>query len=468
MNKSTRNKQKGFTLTEVLLATVVTGSAMAAAYQWMQRSQDDTNLTIAAQHHKMVMEAGAEYIKDHQATVLAGSTATSPYKITVAMLIAAKKLPDGFNPVNNFGQTQCVLVLQPATNNPVQLTVSEGGTELSDFQLARAVGEVGASGGGIYAATPAEATGADGSWKITGSTTPKLADFLSANCSGTTAAKGHFASTSFYSSTTQASRYLQKSNDPGRYDQTAMSDPLGLAVKTADSACDGTNEKGRLAIDSNQQLLLCQNIGGWKWKALTGYLKDPVANYASLPAAGNSSGDVRKTLDNQRHFTWNGASWIALAVDQNGNFAVPGALTVNGSKMVGDGGTNTWIQQSGKLNVTDSAGTYTDLQANDVTATGRTTSNDILVNSTVTEGTACTPNGLIARSGTGLILSCQSGVWNKASGGGLGNTCAWYGPGWLGDSRYHTVSCPAGTYANGWRGYASTYMDDNFSLYCCS
>ncbi|MDC7692559.1 shufflon system plasmid conjugative transfer pilus tip adhesin PilV [Vogesella indigofera] len=131
--------QSGFTLTEVLLATAVTGSAMAAAYQWMQRSQDDTNLTIAAQHHKMVMEAGAEYIKDHQATVLAGSTATSPYKITVAMLIAAKKLPDGFNPVNNFGQTQCVLVLQPATNNPVQLTVSEGGTELSDFQLARAV-----------------------------------------------------------------------------------------------------------------------------------------------------------------------------------------------------------------------------------------------------------------------------------------------------------------------------------------
>ena len=195
-----------------------------------------------------------------------------------------------------------------------------------------------------------------------------------------------------------------------------MSDPLGLAVKTADSACDGTNEKGRLAIDSNQQLLLCQNIGGWKWKALTGYLKDPVANYASLPAAGNSSGDVRKTLDNQRHFTWNGASWIALAVDQNGNFAVPGALTVNGSKVVGDGGTNTWIQQSGKLNVTDSAGAYTDLQANDVTATGRTTSNDIKLNSVVTEGTACSPDGLVARDATGLLLSCQSSIWAKAQG----------------------------------------------------
>lgn len=170
-----------------------------------------------------------------------------------------------------------------------------------------------------------------------------------------------------------------------------------------------------------------------KWKALTGYLKDPVANYASLPAAGNSSGDVRKTLDNQRHFTWNGASWVALAVDQNGNFTVPGALTVNGSKVVGDGGTNTWIQQSGKLNVTDSAGAYTDLQANDFTATGRTTTNDLLVSLTVTSGTACSPNGLVAKDSTGLLLSCQSGVWSKAQGSGSSGT-------------YVSVGSYAGTY----------------------
>jgi hypothetical protein len=40
------------------------------------------------------------------------------------------------------------------------------------------------------------------------------------------------------------------------------------------------------------------------------------------------------------------------------------------------------------------------------------------VNGVVTEGSACTPNGLVGRDGTGLILSCQSGIWIAGRYGG--------------------------------------------------
>lgn len=59
--------------------------------------------------------------------------------------------------------------------------------------------------------------------------------------------------------------------------------------------------------------------------------------------------------------------------------------------------------------------------AGDTNVSGVLTSGKIQVVDVVTEGSSCTPNGLIARATNGLILSCQSGTWQKASGsvGGL-------------------------------------------------
>ncbi len=409
--------QRGSTLLEFLLASAVLGTMVTAGYQWMNRSKEDKDLSIAAQHHKLVLNAANEYVRENQSSIIATATPTTPYKITVAALIAAGKLPSGYNPVNNFGQTQCVLVLEPSANTLATLVVSEGGTAMTDFQLARAVAEVGASGGGIYSTSSTAATGSDGGWSISSTTTPRLSDFLSANCSGTGADAGHFASSNFYSSSTLTTNYLHRSNNPGRYDQTQMTDPLGLAVKTENAACDGVNEKGRLAVDSNDKVLACQNNSGWKWTAIgggNGYWGDPVSNYASLPASGNAIGDTRITTDTGRAFTWMGAVWKPLAVDQSGNLTVPATLFVNGTQIQGDGGSNTWIKQGGTLHVTNAAASaYTDLAAKDLTATGRTTTHDLQINAEATEGAACSPNGLVARASNGLVLSCQSGIYRN-------------------------------------------------------
>ena len=58
--------------------------------------------------------------------------------------------------------------------------------------------------------------------------------------------------------------------------------------------------------------------------------------------------------------------------------------------------------------------------AGDTKVSGVLTSGKIQVVDVVTEGSSCTPNGLIARDTNGLLLSCQSGVWAKASGSGSG------------------------------------------------
>jgi putative lipoic acid-binding regulatory protein len=41
--------------------------------------------------------------------------------------------------------------------------------------------------------------------------------------------------------------------------------------------------------------------------------KSPVANYASLPATGNTSGDARITLDTFEIYIWNGSAWIPVS-----------------------------------------------------------------------------------------------------------------------------------------------------------
>jgi len=47
-------------------------------------------------------------------------------------------------------------------------------------------------------------------------------------------------------------------------------------------------------------------FGSTHWKA-------PVANAAALPAVGNTTGDVRLTLDTFTIYAWDGSNWIAIA-----------------------------------------------------------------------------------------------------------------------------------------------------------
>lgn len=49
---------------------------------------------------------------------------------------------------------------------------------------------------------------------------------------------------------------------------------------------------------------------------------------------------------------------------------------------------------------------------------GTVAGTNLQVNGVVVADTVCTSNGLVARDATGLLLSCQSGLWKTATGGG--------------------------------------------------
>lgn len=70
------------------------------------------------------------------------------------------------------------------------------------------------------------------------------------------------------------------------------------------------------------------------------------------------------------------------------------------------------------------------LYRNNVGNTSLNTMNTpLIMASTQTIGGACTPNGAIAQDGTGLILSCQSGVWKSSLSKGLGLSGeTWHNP----------------------------------------
>jgi hypothetical protein len=99
-----------------------------------------------------------------------------------------------------------------------------------------------------------------------------------------------------------------------------------------------------------------------------------VATFALLPSSGtNAVGDVRMVTSLGRAFSWNGTGWVALAVDQNGNLTVPQTLTANS-----------------------------------------VSTNTVSLTQTFVKNTACSPNGMLGRDSTGLVLSCQSGKWRNS------------------------------------------------------
>ena len=134
------------------------------------------------------------------------------------------------------------------------------------------------------------------------------------------------------------------------------------------------------------------------------------ANFYVMQRATGMTGDAsgRVWTRNQRNGVWD-AAWRAVVVDHLGNLTVPGTATIE--------------RLAGNLEVTRE----------------------------VTANTACLPNGSLARDGVGVLLSCQSGVWRMASGGGQAFGC-WrvrfnagvhgvrelHGSGFVSGGRYYT------------------------------
>lgn len=343
----------------ILMAVVIATMALPKVAAWQVASHENKLLAITAHQEKEFDTAVSAYAQQYATALQTAATATTPATITVAMLQATNLLTPAFSATNPFGQTWQAQVLQPTAGNLQVLAYSTGGRTLTDTQINKISmlvpggGFIPSNDSGAYPSAAANAIGAGASWNV--------------SMTGYTGiAGGHVAALYSVNQGQLMNSYLYRNAVPGQPQLNQMNTPLVMAATAvAGAACTQT---GGIAQDGAGSVLSCLSsgvwaaVGGGSWKA-------PVASFAALPATGNTVGDVRLTNDVQRAYAWNGASWIPLAIDQNGNISIPGTATIR----------------------------------------------NVAVTGTATVGAACTPNGLIAQDGTGAMLSCQSGVWRSTS-----------------------------------------------------
>jgi hypothetical protein len=349
-----------------------------AAYQ----AESNENLTAAATATQAMQfnTAGSTYIQQNATAIQATATATTPAIITTAMLQAVNLLPASFSTTNPYGQTWQIEVLQPTAGNLQALAMTTGGTALYDKLAVKVARIIGAQGGyipmndsGIYAGGSANAYGSFAGWKIS-------------TANYTSVAGGEIASLITFNNSQLVDNRLYRNLVPGQPQLNQMNTPLIMAsTQTLNGACTTT---GAIAQDGNGAVLSCQS-GTWQAQG-SAYWKDPVATFSVLPTCNAAAAwqtrvvKTPTTGTGPRAYTCDGTNWKALAVDDTGNMTIAGTVTVGQAQ----------------------------------------------INTVVTENTACASNGLVARDTNGLILSCQSGIWQQlGSTGKVTGQCA-FGGGW--------------------------------------
>lgn len=449
-------RQGGFTLMEMIAAVVVMGTVMLGVYSLSEQSINNTKGSVVAMHLRTIGDATSQYVKANYATIVSHliSHPTTPYLVQVSDMGAY--LPAGYSSTNSEGQVACALVLKSG-NNLNALVLTEGGNTLDDLTLAQIAGTIGGAGGGIYSTATGTVKGSMGGWAF------PIGDFGNANhkgkkCDGTGGAvfvgSGHPMMALWLSEGSGEAATLYRDEVPGNPNLNTMHTPLimgsgSAAVKTEGSACNtgASDPLGSIARAPDGYVLSC--IGSTWQRSGSLYWQDPVANFASLPTT-DPDGAVRITKDTSRAFRWSSATstWKALAVDQNGDMTVPNNLmvtndaTVNHNMVVnGDAGVRGYFsvvrdsQMTGKLDVN-----------------GRVTANEFIqINGLAVLGNPCSSSGLLAKSSGGVLLSCQSGVWQMAQGGGAPTYVSWPAR-FTGGQSYggYFVSCPASMYVRGY------------------
>ncbi len=390
-------KQKGVTLIEVIVSLGIIATITAGVVALTDQSSSDTRAAVTALHLKTVGEATNEYIKDNYTAIVGAATATAPVLVRVSDLIAGGYLSAGYSVSNARQQDTCVLVLEPTANNLVGMVVTEGGDTIDDLTLGQIAATVGAAGGGIYSTAGTTFRGAMGGWSVPVGSYAN-ANHLGQKCNGTAGvislAAGHPVMALWFADGPTASATLYRNLVPGNEGLNTMQTPILMGAGTVQVVGDPCVNVRALGSDTNGKVLSCQ---GGTWKEQGGgsaFWGDPVSQAAAMPACAAANANETRvrygyaSAPTRRLFTCDGASWVAVGVDHNGNLEVPNDLAVSGR-----------IKGS-------------TLQPTLVATEGASDASCVVADSTTW--------GRTAKDATGLLLSCQSGIWKKAMGSMVG------------------------------------------------
>lgn len=327
-------RQRGVTLIETLAALLIGALVIAGVASMINSSLNDSRDQQVAEYQRQLANAVNQSINLNYASFVSsipvGTTSTT---YSVANMVTSKLIPASYaNASNAFGQSFCLLVQQPAAGQIDALLISTGGTAIPAVDLGYIAANSGVGGGSIGTATPVAAVGAYGGWS-----TP-VASWNTANCTGT---PGHLANQVFMNGpgNQPADDFLYRNAVPNRPDLNAMNVPIGLLMVNAGAACSNfTTTSAPFAADTSNHLLTC--IGGF-WTPTS--WREPVASAAALQGlTGQVPAETRVTLDSKLPYTWNGTTWVPVAVDDNGALNFPKVVTLGAKCGLGlDGQTQT-------------------------------------------------------------------------------------------------------------------------------
>lgn len=277
-----KKKQAGVLLLEVLAGLIILASVITGVAIMINRSSEDTQAAIAAQHLRTVGDAAAAYIRNNLPSILQRADADTPVLITVNDLIRAKNLPDNFSPTNAYKQETCVLVLEPdEANKPGQVTamvVTEGGKALDIPTVNTVANLVGASGGGIRN-NDGNFYGSRNSWTVAIGNfnkdnihipgDPSLPDESKKNCNGNDGnpvlSAGHPAMALWLANGGINPDVIYRKAIPNRPDLNQMQTPLDLVQREEGAACVDSSDKvieHGFSRNRSGDLLTCKD-GKW-------------------------------------------------------------------------------------------------------------------------------------------------------------------------------------------------------------
>jgi prepilin-type N-terminal cleavage/methylation domain-containing protein len=332
------SRQTGFTLLELLAALAVGTIMLLGMSSMIDTSMDDVKGQQAALYQSAVVDAAKKYLTAHYADLktLVPVASTPATAKTVQDLIDDHFLSTNFSDKNIYGQSTCLLITQPTAGKLDALVVTYGGNAIPEKDL-KMVAMAAGQGGGYIISNLDDPTDNDAGTARGASWSSSTNDYRGVSCDGGAVVLdgtrhndgGHLASSLFYDG--QAfTDFLYRNAYAGRPELNQMNTPIRMAnaaLVDDGSVCDGT--VGGFAIEkTTRKLLTCSAAGTWtsgsSWK-------DPVANYAALPTTGSVHGDVRMIKDKNVAYTYDGAGWVALAVDKDGNLTVPQDITAGGT-----------------------------------------------------------------------------------------------------------------------------------------
>jgi len=260
---------RGFGLLEALAALVVVAAVALGVTLLLNRTSDDARAGGTAQHMATVGQAANVFVRDNFAAIVNTANATQPMLVTVADLIShgslrSGQLPTGFNPVNDFGHTLCVLIFEPTQNRLHGMVIAQGGDAIDDVTLALVAASIGSSGGAVYSTDANTIRGAMGSWSAV-RTNFARANNRGLNCAG---ASGLAEPTSgrpvmqIWFADGAANEAMYRDAVTGNPALNTMNTPIMFGVgaqRSEGAACAANEPDGSIAVTSAGRLLTCES-----------------------------------------------------------------------------------------------------------------------------------------------------------------------------------------------------------------